>query len=115
VKCPRCGSPAVERLPPNQISPRPGYRCRDCGSKLRSPGTYVVYLVVLLISLSGVVGIGYAMVEFGGADRPFRMLWLAGVGLVVAGYSAVQLSRPTPLNRPAADDVERSGDPDAER
>ena len=90
--------------------PLPGLR-----GQAAVPGTYVVYLVVLLISLSVVVGIGYAMVEFGGADRPFRMLWLAGVGLVVAGYAAVQLARPIPLTRPAADEAERSGDPDADR
>jgi hypothetical protein len=74
---------------------------------------YVVYLVVLLIALSVLVGTAYAAVELGWADRPIRILWLGGVVLVVAGYSAVQLSRPAPLTRRAVDEAEGPGYPDA--
>ncbi len=110
MECPKCGSSQVERLPPSQISPKPGYRCNDCGSKLRSPGMYVVYLAILLIGLTCVVGSIFAMVTLDGTDRPFRVLWLAGAGAVVAGYSAMQLARPAPLNRRVEDPAEESDD-----
>ena len=93
--------------------PRPGFRCRDCGTKMRSPGTYIVYLIVLLIALSVLVGTAYAAVELGCADRPVWMLWFGGVGLIVAGYAAMQLSRPAPLPRRAVDEAEGSGYQDA--
>ena len=106
MECPKCQSTKVERLPPSQISPRPGYRCKDCGIKLRAPGTYVVYLVLLLIGLSFLVGAGYALLEMEGGNRPIRVLWLGGTGLIVAGYSAMQLARPT-----ARSTNEQFGDP----
>jgi hypothetical protein len=66
---------------------------------------YVVYLVILLISLSLMVGSAYAIVQLDGADRPLRFLWLGGAGVVVAVYCAIQLSRPSPIRRPATDDA----------
>jgi hypothetical protein len=49
MECPKCESTKVERLPPSPISPHPGYRCGECGTKLRAPGMLVAYIAVLVV------------------------------------------------------------------
>jgi len=101
LECPRCGSPNVARLPADPISPRPGYRCANCGAKLRDRGMLVVYLVVLLIA-AGVAAVNvYVMAEEG---VRLGILVMLTVCMACAGYSLMQLARPAPRRRRAEDD-----------
>jgi len=106
MECPKCESSQVVRLPPSQISPHPGYRCTDCGLKMRESGMLFVYIIVLVIGLA-VGGLFVSMAIARENDNfPYRGLWLAGAGLVVAGYSAMQIARPAPLSKPKLDKEE---------
>lgn len=102
MRCPTCDSPDVVRLPPNNITPHPGYRCNGCGRRLRGPGMFAVYAVTLVLGL-GVAALTAWGLAQGEADREIRIAWLGGVGLVVAGYSVWQLLRPAPRPDPPAD------------
>jgi DNA-directed RNA polymerase subunit RPC12/RpoP len=99
MECPQCGSPNIERLPPSQISPHPGYRCSACGKLMRAPGMLFLYLAVLVIG----VGLGglFLLLVLGDAEEriPLRAIWLAGAGLLCAGYAVMQLARPVPRQK----------------
>src|SRR5688500_5888704 len=97
MKCPKCGSTTVEKLPPSQISPHPGYRCNGCELKMRSHGMVFVYLFTLLFGLALCILCVTLLVVTEGSERPLKMLWLGGVGVIVAGYSVAQIMRPVPL------------------
>jgi ribosomal protein L37AE/L43A len=92
-ECPNCDSRNVVRRPPSQISPHPGYVCRDCGTVMRARGMAVVYLAVLLIAIGFLSLFGYlaSIGEFkvGNAWKPI-------LAVVCAGYSIRQLFRPVP-------------------
>ena len=97
MECPKCRSARVEKFPPNQISPRPGYRCRNCGAKLRDPGMGFVYLAVLALgSALGGFHLYFTLWYEHDEPKPLQGLWLAGLGSVCAGYSLAQLMRPKP-------------------
>jgi hypothetical protein len=96
MECPKCGSSQIERLPPSQISPHPGYRCNNCGAKMRSSGMLFVYLFTMLLGLAFCGVAAYVLLDSDGGGRPVKTGWLGVVGLVVSGYSAVQIARPTP-------------------
>jgi hypothetical protein len=105
MKCPKCDSCEVERLPPSPISPQPGYLCNGCGAKLRAPRTLPLYLVALALG-AGLFGLFlYLILGFeGNHPMPLKGFWLAGVGLVCAGYAVIQLARPVPRrDRPDSD------------
>ena len=106
MECPKCGSSSVEKLPPSQISPHPGYLCSNCGIKMRSHGMLFVYLFVLLIGSGLCVLCAWLLLEAGGGDRPIRVAWLGVVGFVVAGYSVMQIARPVPRRHSDANKFE---------
>lgn len=97
MECPRCGSTRVERLPPSQISPHPGYKCGECGVVMRASKMLVPYLIVLALG-AGLFGLFLFLLLGGEGDHPMPLkgLWLAGLGLVCSGYSIMQLMRPVP-------------------
>jgi hypothetical protein len=104
LECRKCGSAKVEKLPPNGISPRPGYVCKECGAKMRAPGMLVPYVVVLVLGV-GVAGL-FLSPLFGGGDKELLVqgLWFVGVGLICAGYSLRQIVRPVPRRVPHESD-----------
>ena len=105
--CPRCQAPQVSALKPNGISPKPGYRCLACETRMR--GSTGIYVVVVL------VGLGLLSVA-AGALAPFRNslavdniqdLVRAPMGpgsmyialplyLFLVGYAVRELTRPRP-------------------
>jgi DNA-directed RNA polymerase subunit RPC12/RpoP len=103
MECPKCGSSSVERLPPSQISPHPGYRCNNCGIKMRSHGMLFVYIFTFVVGAALCFLCGWLLVEAGGGDRPIRVAWLGVIGIVVAGYSVMQIFRPVPRRGSEAD------------
>ncbi|MBN9119696.1 MAG: hypothetical protein J0I06_11160 [Planctomycetes bacterium] len=94
MKCPSCGSRRVERRPPSQISPHPGYHCRNCGLLMRGRGMLFLYLIVLA------VGCGFFGLFVFFLARGEVALWQIGtapiVGAICAVYSVRQLMRPLP-------------------
>ncbi|WP_020470563.1 hypothetical protein [Zavarzinella formosa] len=106
MECPKCGSSQVKRLPPSQISPHPGYQCGECGIKMRSSGMLFVYLLTLLIGIAIGAVMVYMLIEEDGGNRPFQAAWLGAAGLIVAGYSVMQIARPVPRPQPKTDEVE---------
>jgi len=73
---------------------------------MRESGMLFVYIIVLVIGLA-VGGLFVSMAIARENDNfPYRGLWLAGAGLVVAGYSAMQIARPAPLSKPKLDKEE---------
>ncbi len=101
LECPKCGSPDLERLPANRISPHPGYRCSGCGLRLRARGMLFVYLFALVM---GAV-VGAAAVAFlvaWGEDRVWRILWLGAAGIGCSAYSLYQLVQPVPRRKQPA-------------
>jgi hypothetical protein len=93
LECPRCGSPNVARLPADPVSPAPGFRCANCGVKLRDRGMLVVYLVVLVIA-AGIGALNVFVQVAGGLSA--RGLAVLAVCVVCGGYSAAQIARPAP-------------------
>src|SRR5205814_5476605 len=102
MRCPRCDSPEVTRLPASRISPHTGYVCGGCGLKMRARGLGFVYLVVFLLGAGMASGMAYGFVSGAGA-RPLKALYLAGLGFVAALYAPPQLLNPTPRREPSAD------------
>src|SRR5438132_2235077 len=97
MKCPRCDSSDVQRLPPSQITPRPGYQCNDCGVKLRAPGTLPLYLTAVLLGGGLIALVAYVALGGAGARKmPAGGYGLGAMGLVCAGYALMQLARPVP-------------------
>lgn len=102
IECPRCGSPEVERIPRNQIDPFRRYLCVNCGVKMRTCGSLFPYLVVLMLGLAIFAMFVYLALGFEGEQRmSIGSFGLAGLGLVCAAYSLVQIMRPIPVrNKP---------------
>ena len=97
MECPKCDSDRVEELPPNQISPRPGYRCRNCGAKLRDPKMGCVYFVVLALALVlGAVALVTLVIAEEDWGAKLGRIGFLGMCLVCSGYAVAQLMRPTP-------------------
>lgn len=99
MQCPACESYDVVRLPPNAISPKPGYRCGACGLRMRNPGMTVVYLVTLVLgaALGGFMLWGTVNLE---SPRVVQTAGLAVAGMVAAGYSFWQIMRSVPRRDP---------------
>jgi hypothetical protein len=114
MKCPACGSSRVERRPPDQISPHPGYQCRNCGTVMRAREMLVVYLVVLMIGFVFLGGFVFLMVS----DVTGPGVYLPSLPAVVCTVYAIrQLLRPVPLrDEPEEDehDDDKEDDEDEE-
>src|SRR5262245_27785344 len=101
MECPKCKSRRVEALPPNQISPRPGYLCRNCGAKLRDPKMGCVYVVVLALGLVlGAVCLGTILIVAEDWGAKLGRIGFLGMCLLCSGYAVAQLMRPTPRRTP---------------
>ena len=96
MECPKCGSAEVKQLPPDQISKHPGDRCGNCGLKMRSAGMLLPYMFTLLIGLAFFAGTGYMLIDEDAGGRVLKAAFLGVVGIVVAGYSVIQIARPVP-------------------
>ena len=100
MECPKCGSPEVERLPPDQVSKHPGYRCGDCGLRMRSEGMLVTYALTTLLGSVFFLGMGYMLLYEDAGGQWLKAAFLGAAGVVVAGYSLRQISRPVPVRGP---------------
>ena len=93
LECPSCGSRRVVPRPHSQISPRPGYECRNCGTLMRDRGMLIVYLGVLMMGCA-FVALFLWLLASGDAGLPqFVTPVIAAVCVV---YSVRQLMRPVP-------------------
>lgn len=99
-QCPKCDSPDVHQLPGNEISLYPGFVCRECGIRMRSTRSTVLYVAALVLGI-GLLAIPIASLWVGHEilSSLLHLLKFLEIGGVVAVYAAWQLTRPTP--RPA--------------
>jgi hypothetical protein len=108
MRCPSCSSRRVARRPPSQISPHPGYHCRNCGTLMRAPGMWFLYVLVLLVGC-GFFGLFVILLVNGEVA-----IWQIGappiIGAICAVYSIHQLMRPVP--RRTRDDEDEDEDED---
>lgn len=114
LECPRCGSEQVEKMKPatakllgdQEISPYPSYRCVECGQKMRTRGSLVLYLFVLGL---GIGLCGFFLYPFLSGDGEVRMLgktfFVLVLGGLCAAYSLVQIVLPVPRRPQHRDDV----------
>jgi hypothetical protein len=116
MECPKCDSDRVEELPPNQISPRPGYRCRNCGAKLRDPKMGCVYFVVLALGLVlGAVALVTLVIAEEDWGAKLGRIGFLGMCLLCSGYAVAQLMRPTPRRTPKRKSDDEDGEDDDDR
>ena len=109
LRCAKCNSAALKKLPPNAFSRNPGFECKKCKAIMRPPGSTVVYLfamlmggLVFLIGIAILLGVVVMLVMgenvsakgFGGAGI------LSMLGAVTAGWGFSQIRLPTPRNAP---------------
>lgn len=94
MECPSCRSRRVERRPPSQISPHPGYRCRNCGLLMRGHGMAFLYVVVLAIGCA-LFAVLAVLLANGDAGLP-QILGTPLLGAVCSIYAIRQLMRPVP-------------------
>jgi hypothetical protein len=105
MRCAACEEAALEALPANQFSRRPGYVCTECGTTMRQPGS--TGALVLVTVLGGfVILMGLALAFFVVTADSFRArsltgaIALAGLGFSVGVWAVNQLRLPTPLDAP---------------
>lgn len=105
--CPRCKAAQVAALPANGISPRPGFRCLACGTRMRGmTGTYVVAILLGVGLLSVAAGVLAPYKNVLAVDNiqtlvrapmgPGSMFFAIPFYLLVVGYSVRELTRPRP-------------------
>lgn len=104
--CRACGSSALEPLPPNSFSRKPGFVCTACEAKHRGvTSTWLITGILLLGLVMAGVGMATWLSEDGndksGAPRksPLRLVM---IGLAVAGYAAYQYRVPTIAKEPVS-------------
>jgi hypothetical protein len=108
MRCARCKVAALQKLPGNQFSPKPGYVCTQCGARMRSPGGTAlnVFAVVLgaFVAFIGLVAVAAALTA--DALQMFVGRALVGalvmvlVGATVAVLGGRELLLPVPLDAP---------------
>jgi hypothetical protein len=106
LRCPKCESAALEELPPNAFSRKPGYVCTACSQVMRPAGsTGLCVIACLLGAVTTVIGLGLVFVAVT-AER-FRGRMISGaVGVGGFGGFAIvwglrQMRLPTPLGATA--------------
>src|SRR5262245_14900279 len=92
--CPRCESRELVRRRPDGISPFAGYTCQGCGTRLRAPGTGLMYGAVLLVCL-GLLAF-FSMPLWAGIPKGLPDIYCLVAAGGVAVYSITQLLRPAP-------------------
>ncbi len=107
--CAACGSRAVDPLPPDAFSRRPGYECADCGTRMRRQGSAGGYIFATcmggLFVLAGIVmtGVGVANglteYHFGGITA------IAVLGAAVVRWAVLGLRMPEPGGAPDEPDA----------
>jgi hypothetical protein len=105
MRCAACKAAAVQALPPNQFSRRPGYVCKACGAVMRPPGSGGLYVFLSLVGILMIpLGLFLAVFSFQVQTSRNRLLGfgvaLAALGAAVASWCAMQLRLPIPLDAP---------------
>jgi hypothetical protein len=109
MECPRCNSSRVERRPPSQISPYPGYECRKCGLLMRSRGTLPLYLIVLFVGCAFLIG--FIVLVVSGEVGFVLPGGSVVIGTICAAYSIRQIVRPVPRPSREHDDEDDEDEP----
>ena len=52
LRCARCDSAAIRKLPPNAFTRHPGFVCTKCSAVMRPPGSTTVYMFALLMGVA---------------------------------------------------------------
>ena len=105
--CPRCQAAQVTALKPNAISPKPGYRCLSCGTRMRGGTATYLVVVVLGVTLLSVAAGALAPFRNSFAEENIRALVRAPMGpgstfiaiplyIFLVGYALRELVRPGP-------------------
>jgi hypothetical protein len=94
-ECPRCDSSAVERLPADSYSRRPGFVCMNCGIRLRPHGSTFTYSFLLLLSF-GIMAMFMAPVFLGIDFQWASAIKFIVIASLVVAYCVRQLRRPVP-------------------
>lgn len=104
MRCSECKAAALEALPRNMYSRRPGYVCTECGAKMRPPGATGSYIAAIILGaftvvlgISGVVIAAFSKTD-GFQNEGGLMLML--LGLTVISWAVYQLRLPVPLDAP---------------
>lgn len=94
-ECPGCGSERVVKLRPNSISRHPGYICRNCSRKMRTPGRLLGWVLALALGLAFSIGLIVAWLTTDDEEMSSLLKFMV-LGAIVAGYSLMQIVRPLP-------------------
>jgi hypothetical protein len=104
MRCARCKAAALEVLPRNLYSRRPGYVCTECGAKMRPPGSTGAYIGAMILGaftvvlgLSGVVIAAFSNTD--GFQNEGGLMTMV-LGLAVISWCYYQLRLPVPLDAP---------------
>jgi predicted Zn finger-like uncharacterized protein len=104
MRCAQCKSAALEALPRNLYSRRPGYVCTECGAKMRPPGSTGAYIgAIILGAFTVVLGLsGVVIAAFSNTDgfQNEGGLMTMVLGLAVISWCYYQLRLPVPLDAP---------------
>jgi hypothetical protein len=106
LRCPKCDAEAVQALPPNQFSRRPGYVCTECDTVMRRAGTKGNFVAAMGLGIFIVLlGVAMAVLSFDTPRRQMQMLGgsagLAVLGATVAGWAFKQSRLPEPVGAKA--------------
>lgn len=93
--CPRCGRSPVDRLEANRITPYPGYGCGTCGLRMRPRGTTPFYAALIALSASVLALLTVPVWSDEKVERGLNIRIII-YAIVVGGFCAWQLWRPTP-------------------
>jgi hypothetical protein len=104
-QCPQCESFRVELLEAKSIARSSGYRCEECGLRMRSDGHFLLYFIALVLSLS--VSIYFAAICWEEQKILVTLIKVVIIAIAVAGYSIYQLLLPTPR---VLDSLEQAAD-----
>jgi len=105
LACAQCNSTALADLPANHFTRRPGYVCKKCGQKMRQPGSTVLYLIGIVLGVTGILG-GIAFSIFALLQERINVRAAGGGAILVIacisliGFSLNQMRLPIPKNAP---------------
>jgi DNA-directed RNA polymerase subunit RPC12/RpoP len=108
MKCAKCNSELVVKIPASEISRNPGWRCNSCGMKMRYSESIIKYVAILALGILIFLGLGIpfllSVIEvhnpgtFPGIGKaPANMLPLSIIGVIVAVWSLLQIRKPAPI------------------